>query len=153
MIYQSTIINKSFDERLKYGRETEDRALVLVKKNIDSKAYLILGEDKGKDIVAPSVGLTFEVKDQRTAIVCLSVEFARKSKGGEWRKSAIGRTIADYWIWFCKDQFLVISNKNLKELAQYKPIKIYPHRNEEYAMKIVTIKEVMDKAKYIWFDR
>jgi hypothetical protein len=150
MIPKSKIVNKSFNERLRYGQETEENALSLVKEHYDPDAYLIKGLDKGKDIVAPNQKTKFEVKDQRTAIKCLSVEFARIDVKGVYRYSGIKTTEADFWIWFCKNEYLVINREWLYGLAKEKPTRIYPHRSERYAFKIVDILEVKTYSDYIW---
>jgi len=153
MMLKSKIVDKSFSERLAYGQETERLALETIKDKYDDKAYLMEGLDKAKDIVAPTMKTLIEVKDQRTAIKCLSVEFARISPDKSWRYSGLKTTKADYWMWFCKGEFLVINTSWLYGLAKEKPTKIYPHRGEKYAFKIVEIKSVKSLADYVWTPR
>jgi hypothetical protein len=145
------IANQPFDKRLAYGRETEDKVLFYIQGYFDEEAFVKLGHDKKKDIVCPTTGMLFEVKDQRNGekYGSVFVELFKVFNGKDY-PTKLSTTGADFWVWYVQDKYYVIKTDKLKEIIVDKELRSYTHIDGEKRGKILPITELKDNCDFIW---
>lgn len=117
------------------GIPTEELALKWIKENIDDKAYRIVGKDKEKDIVAPTINKWFEVKDCNRAIKNVPIKL--KSHGAQ--DSGLSTTKSDYWVFYVQNKFMIIKTEKLKEIIEDIQERQYADEDGDYLLKLLPI--------------
>ena len=128
------------------GLSTEVAVLDRIKKYLDPTAYRLEGY-KGKDITAPKVGLSFEVKYGNFGRTHFALEVSDNNK-----ESGITTTTADYWVINAWDKFFVIEIRFLKQLANmYKKGEYQISGNNKKTSLIpIPLKEIETWSELIW---
>lgn len=130
------------------GKPCEEDVLAYIKR-YDKKAYIVEGYDSGKDIVAPTINKTFEVKNCQDAVSHVPIEIQCRYKDTD-HPAGLAVTTATYWVFFCWNKFFMIATEKLKELVKDLPEKNYPQVISVTTLKILPIELLEKHARHSW---
>lgn len=130
------------------GKPCEAEVLAHIKK-WDKEAYLIDGYDPEKDIVAPTLNKTFEVKNCQDAVKNVPIEIRIVNKKGG-HESGLNVSRATYWVIYCKATYYMIATDTLRTTTNDIPSKVYTIHDQQVTLKILPIEQLVANTKHSW---